>query len=330
MPDSFTTGFDIEHDNSQESIVWSPESHDPPFDATPHSPLEYHFILSKVAKVIHAHSKIGKASAASAREALRKLDQITSGLPSHLKSTKEANLLQPNQRPAWVIIQRLALSNLLRACRINLCFSCLPRLLQTGQDEFCLQDSGREAATELVEAQHWDQTKVGNKLWGTTASIMAAGMFLLLDLICFKESKTLEQVANQLATVHLSVQLLQDAATSKIDGSAVLKRLLHMYNIRFASQAVDRQMLLTIMKQASVPAELGNPTMQQDYQVSQSFQQSISEVDLGFSFPAMEEPFQGEPGINLDYMHFDMEQVLPSIDLEAELGLFSVLHDTKF
>jgi hypothetical protein len=82
---------------------------------------------------------------------------------------------------------------------------------------------------------------------------MAAGMFLLLDLICFKSSKSVDQVASQLETIHLSISMLQDASTSRIDASAVVKRLLHLYNIGFESQAVDRQTLLTIMRHASIP-----------------------------------------------------------------------------
>jgi hypothetical protein len=105
----------------------------------------------------------------------------------------------------------------------------------------------------LVKTQQWTQVNTPKKLWDTTASAMAAGMFLLLDHICFKSSKSVDRLASQLETIHLAIQMLQDASASRIDGSAMLKRLLQLDNIGFARQAVDRQMLLTIVRRASIP-----------------------------------------------------------------------------
>jgi uncharacterized membrane protein YbaN (DUF454 family) len=167
--------------------------------------------------------------------------------------------------------------------------------------------------------QQCSQINTGKKLWGITASLMAAGMFLLLDLICFKSSKSVDQLATQLGTIHLAIQMLQDASTSRIDGSAVLKRLLHLYNIGFASQAVDRQMLLTIMRHASIPVvKSAAPNTIGSSQSSGSVQHPDENINIPkssvYSFPAIDESFDGGLGMDLDYINFDMEHVLPLIN----------------
>lgn len=49
-----------------------------------------------------------------------------------------------------------------------------------------------------------------------------------------------------------------------------------------------------------------------------------------FSFPAIGESFEGEFGMDLDYMNFDLEQVLPSIGFsEVELGIFYALPERQ-
>lgn len=274
-----------------------------------------------------------KASPPGVRETLRKLDRISQELPDHLQSSEIANFVPRNENFQWIPIQRSALDGLLQACRISLCFSSLPHLLETGEDEFCLQESGRQAATRLVETQQWTQTNLGNKLWGTTASLIAAGMFLLLDLMCFKNSKSVIEVASQLETIHLSIHMLESASTSRIDGSAVLKRLLHLHNISFASQPLDSQTLLKIMRHASVqvvkPAAMnktGSIPNGGSTRPGSLAQQLEGKINLSagaichapapgqaFSFPAIGEPFDGAFGIDPDYMNFDLEQVLPSI-----------------
>jgi hypothetical protein len=165
-----------------------------PIDELTSSPLEYHFIVSNIARIIYTHGRNVKNSLAGVRETLHKLHRISQGLPHHLQITEIANFVPPNEHFPWTLIQRSSLDSLLQACRTNLCFSRLPHLLDTRDDEFSLQECGRQAAMRLVEIQQLTQTITANKLWGTTASLMAAGMFLLLDLICFKSSKSVDLI----------------------------------------------------------------------------------------------------------------------------------------
>ena len=345
-PGTFTSDLDVQKDNSHQDVIFSQSSSGAAINDWAPSPLEYHVILSKIANIIHTHSRSTfKASPKGVWEVLRKLDKISEGLPNHLKSSEIPNLGSQNNHSHmhWTLIQRGSLNSLLQACRVNLCFSNLSRLLETGEDEFSLQDCGHQAATRLVETQQWTQTSTGNKLWGTTASLMAAGMFLLLDLICFINSKSDTQVASQLETINLSIQMLEGASTSRIDGSVVLKRLLHLQNIGFAGQAVDRQMLLAIMKHASIPVvkSVALDTVRGSHSNSSTQAKGLADplegipnpsdncmysgpaTDQAFPFAAFGEPFDAGFGMDLDYMNFDMEQILPSIDFsEGELSIF--------
>jgi hypothetical protein len=315
-PGTFTSDLDVQKDNSHQDVIFSQSSSGAAINDWAPSPLEYHVILSKIANIIHTHSRSTfKASPKGVWEVLRKLDKISEGLPNHLKSSEIPNLGSQNNHSHmhWT------------------------RLLETGEDEFSLQDCGHQAATRLVQTQQWTQTSTGNKLWGTTASLMAAGMFLLLDLICFINSKSDTQVASQLETINLSIQMLEGASTSRIDGSVVLKRLLH------AGQAVDRQMLLAIMKHASIPVvkSVALDTVRGSHSNSSTQAKGLADplegipnpsdncmysgpaTDQAFPFAVFGEPFDAGFGMDLDYMNFDMEQILPSIDFsEGELSIF--------
>jgi hypothetical protein len=301
--------------------------------------------VSKIAFIIHAHGKtVSKSSQAGVRETLGKLDRVSQRLPKYLQSSERASPMPQSEYFCWILIQRSSLDSLLQACRINLCFSSLPHLLETGEDEFGLQECGRQAATRLIEVQQWAQTNTGKKLWGITASLMAAGMFLLLDLMCFRSSKSVDQLDNQLETIHVAIQMLQDASIARIDGSAILKRLLHLYNIGFASQAVDRQMLLAIMRHASIPvvkpAALDTARNLQSSGSTQHLNRTLNLPNSSvyssatthqpLSFPPIDESFNGSLGMDFDYINFDMEHVLPLVDFsEAELGIFDTLPDSQ-
>jgi hypothetical protein len=315
------------------------------------SPLEYHIILSKIAYVVHAHIRSIKRSPVGVFEALRKLDEITQTLPLHLQSTEDDSLVSPTQHIEWTSIQRKQLANLLQVCRIDLCFSCLPRLLDTGEDEYSLQDCGLHAAEKIVEMQRWNQSNVAKKFWGTTACLIASGVFLIVDLICFKDSKSEVQITSQLRTIESCIKILQNSTTSKVDGSAVLKRLLHMYYIGFAGQVVDRQMLLRIMKLASHTAITsmnndGSEPLQSETShwfedearntreitsFGQPPQHSVPTLGQGFSFGDLNDSFQTDMAINLDYMSFDMAQDYTSMidDGGMEMNAFEGLVDRR-
>jgi hypothetical protein len=348
-PESFSSILDIEHDRSHRDIILENSTHDIEALNQIPSPLEYHIILSKIAYVVHAHVRSIKRSPVGVFEALRKLDEITQTLPLHLQTTEDDSLISETQHFEWASIQRRQLANLLQVCRIDLCFSCLPRLLETGEDEYSLQDCGLQAAEKVVEMQHWNQSNVAKKFWGTTACLIASGVFLIVDLICFKNSKSEVQSTSQLRTIESCIKILQDSTTSKVDGSAVLKRLLHLHYIGFAGQVVDRQMLLKIMKLASNTAitsmnndgsesfqgdtsqwfEDGARNTREITSFGQPSQYSVSTLGQGVSFDDLNDSFQTDMAINLDYMSFDMAQDYTSMidDSGMEMNAFEGLVD---
>lgn len=153
----------------------------------------------------------------------------------------------------WRATQIIQLANLLEVCRLDLCLSCLPRLLETGEDKLGLQGYGLQAATRIVLLQRQNPSKVSKKFWGTTASLIAAGVFLILDLICFRSTKSDIQEAGQPETVNYCIQILEDAATSQVNGSIILKGLLHFYSVGLAGGVVDKHTLLRVMNLAAKP-----------------------------------------------------------------------------
>jgi hypothetical protein len=346
-PESFSSILDIEHDHSHRDIILEKSTHNIGALSPMPSPLKYHIILSKIAYVVHAHIRSIKRSPVAVFEALRKLNEITRTLPHHLQTTEDDSLIPQTQDIEWASIQRRQLANLLQVCRIDLCFSCLPRLLDTGEDEYNLQDCGLHAAEKIVETQQWNQSNVAKKFWGTTACLIASGVFLIVDLICFKNSKSEVQITSQLRTIESCIEILQDSTTSKVDGSAVLKRLLHLYYIGFAGQVVDRQMLLSIMKLASNTAITsinsdGSESFQRDTShwfedgarntreitsFGQPSQNSVPALGQGFSFGDLNDSFQTDMAINLDYMSFDMAQDYTSMidDSGLEMNAFEGL-----
>jgi hypothetical protein len=348
-PESFSSILDIEHDHSHRDIILATSIYDIGVPGPMPSPLEYHIILSKIAYVVHAHIRSIKRSPLSVFEAVQKLDEITRTLPLHLQTAEDNSLISQTPHIEWVSIQRRQLANLFQVCRIDLCFSCLPRLLETGEDEYSLQDCGLQAAEKIVKMQGWNQSNVAKKFWGTTACLIASGVFLIVDLICFKNSKSEIQITSQLRTIESCIKILQNSTTSKVDGSVVLKRLLRLYYIGFAGQAVDRQMLLRIMKLASNTA---NTSMNNDGSESlqgktshwfedearntreitsfgQPSQHSVPALGQGFNFGDLNDFFQADMAINLDYMSFDMAQDYTSMidDSGMEMNPFEGLED---
>ena len=190
-------------------------------------------MLSRLAHVIHNNVRHIKTSPASLFEALQQIKRISQNLPLHLQSSENASLPSKVEDIDWIVIQRNQLANLLEICRTDLCFSCLPQLLEIGRDKFNLQKRGLQAAIQLANLQERNASINIQKFWGTTASIIAAGVFLILDLICFKNAKSNSEVVGQLKAIDTCIRFLQDGASAKFGGATILKRLLHLYNMGF-------------------------------------------------------------------------------------------------
>src|SRR5580658_4765167 len=124
--ESFSSTLSVHHDSSNRDIILDTV----PTTAQTPSPLEYHVVISRIAYIIHTHVRHVKTSPVSIHEALQQLDQISQNLPPHLQTSTNARLPPHKEDFDWVLSQRSQLSNLLEVCRIDLCFSCLPRLLE--------------------------------------------------------------------------------------------------------------------------------------------------------------------------------------------------------
>jgi hypothetical protein len=142
------------------------------------------------------------------RRALRELNLVTQMLPSHLSCVRhDEPPPQWEEMCPWIPIQRSLVTILLEVCRINLCISYLPQLLEAGQDNLELHECGLHAATNVVEIRRSDPSRNFKKFWGVPACTVAAGMFLALDLICLEANKSCSEIEEQQKSIEFCIQL---------------------------------------------------------------------------------------------------------------------------
>jgi hypothetical protein len=324
LPESFSSPLAINGDHSHRQIIYEQWKDDTGDNIETPSPLGYHIVLSKIAYIIHRHVRCVKRSPENIFKALQRIDEISGNLPPHLKDSVYSGPPSVYQGPHWTDVQSVLLANLIEVCHINLCFWCLPQLLEIGHDEHNLQACGLQSAMRIVERQYQAPLNMTKKFWATAASLTAAGVFLILDLMCFESTKSDALVSIQLKTINSCIQIIRDITPSKTNGSDILRRLLHIYDASFPGPIVDKKMLLSIMNFAAISTTqpttadnntntegetsnfTANPFLEIDLDHVQLSKQASAMLDGQFDSSDMLNTFDLGFTMDLDYMTFNI------------------------
>jgi len=257
-PGSFNSALSIEGDLTHRDIIlgttWN-------INATP-SPLAYHLAIARIASIVQPYRSCRtKVTIPSISTTLQELDDLAQSLPFHFISNTKP-LPQDETIPLQAQIQRLLIVQMLEACRINICLAALPVILDTGEDCNKLLWRGRNAAINLVEQRRTESFSYFRKAWGPRAALLSAGIYLMLDLICFRSTKSMPEVENVLEMVTFVLQILDTSPKPSCDSARVLHRLIQISNSWPEARAVDKQSLVHIMGLAATPVGgVDNPSM---------------------------------------------------------------------
>lgn len=254
-PGSFTTALSMETDTSHRDIILSlalPPNIDLPYVP---EPLAYHIFVARIASIVRPYrDRSIKFSAAAACKTLQALNSLAQALPPHLSMDKDPRFAETTLF-SWMEAQRSLVVMLLSVYRINVCLLALLETLETGEDSFDFRGCGRRAAITIVEHLRDQPVNFFSKLWGQRSCIFSAGVYLALDIICFRRTKNAADIESQMEKIHLALQMLQNMEGDANEGSEVLKRLLRVYHQWPVQQVVQRQTIIGILVFVADPAK---------------------------------------------------------------------------
>jgi hypothetical protein len=337
-PRSFNTKLSITTDQSHSEIVLNTSFTTTINENGTPSPLLFHVMAAKLAHVMYwyANSHL-EAHMTRVRKALQHIGVLSQNLPFHLAFHSDLGKGQPE----WLSLQRRQALFLLQICRIMLCLAALPYIIESKQDEDNIRTCGFGAANRILDDRQTDIPSVFDKLWGTTACVAAAGIYLTLDLICFRHLKTPEEVKYQTARIRFCIHTLQHShgGTHKLVG--ILEQLLKLSQSWPTDQPPSKDCLVQIMKLARSPNS--TPHFQETstnlFASLDSIKDSMRSESVSAALAASQSfPYSGEergladleadalPGgvaMDLDFMEFvDVNENLPAFSAEWDGNAF--------
>jgi hypothetical protein len=249
-PRSFNTKLSITTDQSHSEIVLGTSFTTTISENGIPSPLLFHVMAAKLAHVMYwyANSRL-EAHMKRVRKGLQHIDILSQNLPPHLVFHSD---LGKNQ-PEWLSLQRRQALFLLQICRIMLCLAALPYIIESNQDEDNIRTCGLGAANKILDARQIDSPSIFDKLWGTTACVSGAGIYLALDLICFRHLKMPEEVRYQTARIRFCIRALQNSHEGSLKLVGILEQLLKLSQSWPTDQPPNKDCLIQIMKLARSP-----------------------------------------------------------------------------
>ncbi|KAH8679513.1 hypothetical protein BGZ60DRAFT_400172 [Tricladium varicosporioides] len=228
---SFSTCLSVEDDSTHREIIIDSKYLDEQNYHSAPSPLLYHIFAANLASIVRPYRDSNKrTSATSAWKTLQALQLLEASLPMHLSKSLSEDMTIGCMQSSWLSTQRSLCIDLLLICRVNICLAALPEILESKQDLYDLKRHGRQAATTLIDHRRHISTPYFVKLWGPRRSIFAAGIYLILDLICFAKEQTLQEVQEQVQRVGFVLQVLSVGFDQGQSQTQVLLKMLDIYN----------------------------------------------------------------------------------------------------
>lgn len=326
IPGSFNSVLSIDDDQSHQDIVLGTayNTHTTP------SPLEYHIVVARMASVFQPYKNRGaKITIENIRNSLQGLDH---SLPAYLISNEQLSISQ-DTLPSQIKLQRSLMLLMHNACSINLCLSALPMIIDLGDDQDDFLSRGRNAATSLVEQRKIENCSYFRKAWGPRMATLSAGIYLMLDLICFRRTKSAVDVKNTHGKVTCVLQILEAESGSWREVTNILHRLIRIFHALPEERVIAKSSLLHIMNLAAIPAKEAG----EDLSINLTPRERInldSAHDLGSqALMISENDMFGEYGLNLD-SHFAMEfsgigfdlfQQVPDDSLDWSIDIMSTV-----
>ncbi|KNG89261.1 hypothetical protein ANOM_002123 [Aspergillus nomiae NRRL 13137] len=258
-PESFTTVLEVQE--GQSTFIdgtFTPDSPHSFNEGTSRpSVFEYHRAIAQLAIAIQNHAgSIRSWDIKVLQDTLGELDRVSLSFPPHLTLLGlEATMEVVGHEPNWTTVQRYLLHNCLDSWRIHLCVAILPHILETPNEEGRdVLQHGILAAKRLLQRRQHAPCLHFHKFWAVTASIITAGIYTIIDLICLRKYRSPPELSEQRELVRLSISLLEQSFTETRHGALlVLRRLSHLYDIIDPSQEINRLVLSKIVRLTASP-----------------------------------------------------------------------------
>ncbi|GMF69602.1 unnamed protein product [Aspergillus oryzae] len=247
-------------ESDQEYILHAYPSASPhSFDEATNRPsaFEYHRAIAQLAITIQTHvGSIKSWDIKVLQDTLGELDRISLSFPPHLALLgQEASMDVAGHEPNWITVQRYLLHNCLDSWRIHLCVAILPHILENPNEEGeDVLQHGILAAKRLLQRRQHAPCPHFHKFWAVTASIITAGIYTIIDLICLRKYRSPAELSERRELVRLSISLLEQSFTETRHGALlVLRRLSHLYDIIDPSREINRLVLSKIVRLTASP-----------------------------------------------------------------------------
>ncbi|KAK6835746.1 hypothetical protein RU639_001786 [Aspergillus parasiticus] len=258
-PESFTTVLEVKE--GQSTFIGGAYSSASPhsFDEATNRPsaFEYHRAIAQLAITIQTHvGSIKSWDIKALQDTLGELDRISLSFPPHLTLLgQEATMDVAGHEPNWITVQRYLLHNCLDSWRIHLCVAILPHILENPNEEGeDVLQHGILAAKRLLQRRQHAPCPYFHKFWAVTASIITAGIYTIIDLICLRKYRSPTELSERRELVRLSISLLEQSFTETRHGALlVLRRLSHLYDIIDPSREINRLVLSKIVRLTASP-----------------------------------------------------------------------------
>ncbi|GMG14625.1 unnamed protein product [Aspergillus oryzae] len=247
-------------ESDQEYILHAYPSASPhSFDEATNRPsaFEYHRAIAQLAITIQTHvGSIKSWDIKVLQDTLGELDRISLSFPPHLALLgQEASMDVAGHEPNWITVQRYLLHNCLDSWRIHLCVAILPHILENPNEEGeDVLQHGILAAKRLLQRRQHAPCPHFHKFWAVTASIITAGIYTIIDLICLRKYRSPAELSERRELVRLSISLLEQSFTETRHGALlVLRRLSNLYDIIDPSREINRLVLSKIVRLTASP-----------------------------------------------------------------------------
>lgn len=258
-PESFTTVLEVKEGQSTFIDGAYPSASPHSFDEATNRPsaFEYHRAIAQLAITIQTHvGSIKSWDIKVLQGTLGELDRISLSFPPHLALLgQEASMDVAGHEPNWITVQRYLLHNCLDSWRIHLCVAILPHILENPNEEGeDVLQHGILAAKRLLQRRQHAPCPHFHKFWAVTASIITAGIYTIIDLICLRKYRSPAELSERRELVRLSISLLEQSFTETRHGALlVLRRLSHLYDIIDPSREINRLVLSKIVRLTASP-----------------------------------------------------------------------------
>lgn len=204
------------------------------------SPVQYLKVMTRLAYIFYVHIKSSNHhTAINLSKALEEVGTIRNSLPVHLTPQANTNLggTQTEQEHPWISLQRHILCHVMDF--IQLSISRVLSMRNNSDDTLAYRAIAVASARRILQNYLQPSPRIYRLIWVVSASTVAAGVYLIIDhLVTHQDASNSLNNAQDILLVREASSILRNHCKFTVHaakGSAVIERLLHLYEQKHSS-----------------------------------------------------------------------------------------------